>query len=242
MKLKRAARLENAKDVTLVGRADRDYWAAALKDEGLTPIAENGDAHVFIIAAEGTFWRQTFCELSLSVLARPIHRPEQRQGAFLIQAYNSNRFFAFCERRFFQTPYDAADLAVTVGDGCRCTVDPSGGGRLHCLTQEWEPIDPVVDEPWGGPVYLPMPSGKRHTDKAFVARIEGPLYTQRFGGRDQFELNPGGNNGALTQLEASGFEPIEWRIRPTAVHEKSKTYPREKVHEISWTDASSRVM
>ncbi len=97
--------VHHVKEVSLYGSADLPYWRAFLQREGLVPLDDHGQAQLLLIAADMVWNRVRFTELSFSVaLARP-GAPEQRAGMYLIQAFNSVRWFAWVERTFFQTPY-----------------------------------------------------------------------------------------------------------------------------------------
>ena len=82
--------------------------------------------NLVLVAAEMRFMGVRFRELSFSVLVAgsgagglplaPAPSPEGRGrtvgGAYLVQAFNSCRCFAFCERALFSTPYNHGDVRV----------------------------------------------------------------------------------------------------------------------------------
>lgn len=224
-KIKRAARLEGVVDVTLFGTASLEYWTNQLEDEALEPIDTSGSAQIMIISSEGRFWGQRFRELSISVLARPVERPEDRDGAYLVAAFNSNRFFAFCERRFFSTPYEAEYIEVGCGEKTGFSISRDEGEALEAEVSHSVTFDAAQPDTWGGPVYLPtIPGSDRRL--GFMARIEGKTVVLPFAAEDTTVLTGCDRPGVFQHLSQSGFYPSEWRIRPTAVHEKSKTYER----------------
>src|SRR5689334_13869653 len=96
-----AAKLTGVHEVSLTGSADLAYWQKQLEPQRLAPIEADGRAQVLIIAAAARFKGVRFRELSFSIQARPIDGSATDQGAFLVQAFSSNRFFAWCERRLF---------------------------------------------------------------------------------------------------------------------------------------------
>src|SRR5436190_14809837 len=100
-KIKWAAKLSHVREVSLLGTADLAYWADRLKAQGLAPDARDGKAQVLIVAADARFMGVPFREVSLSVLAREDAGKTTREGTYLLHAFNSSRFFAFCERRLF---------------------------------------------------------------------------------------------------------------------------------------------
>src|ERR1700684_3828126 len=91
------------REVTLLGAADIAYWADRLRPERLTPAEADGRAGVMLAAISSRFFGVRFRELSLSVLVRPPEVGDGRNAAFLVHAFNTSRFFAFCERVFFST-------------------------------------------------------------------------------------------------------------------------------------------
>jgi hypothetical protein len=107
-------------------------------------------------------------------------------AAYLVRAFNSCRFFAFCERVFFSTPYDHGDVRVSaslpasmhlvkkgeVVFGADMGVDASGLGRDSSRCGE---------DGWEGPVFLPgSRRGEGRQGKLFVARLRGYTRTYRF--------------------------------------------------------------
>ncbi|HYR28576.1 MAG TPA: hypothetical protein VEU30_08925, partial [Thermoanaerobaculia bacterium] len=100
--MKYVAKLRGVLDVTLTGTTDLDYWRTRLP---MPPLAVNGRAQAMVIAAAARFRGIRFCELSMSVAVEG--------GAFLLQAFNSVRFFAWSERTFFHTPYAHAPVSVS---------------------------------------------------------------------------------------------------------------------------------
>src|SRR6476469_906991 len=92
-----AAELSHVKEVSLRGVAELEYWGRRLEPEGLAPLERNGAAEVLVIAAEGRFHGITFREVSFSVSVVPPQDVKASEAAYLLRAYNSSRFFAWCE-------------------------------------------------------------------------------------------------------------------------------------------------
>jgi hypothetical protein len=221
------AELLHARDVTLRGGADLGYWKERLAPQGLEPAARDGRAEVMIMAVEGRFRGVRFRELSFSVAADVPGGPPARPGAYLVHAYNSSRFFAWCERTFFSTPYSAGAVSVSLGD--RASVGLRLGGRpvFRAAMAAARPAVPGADGGWEGVVHLP-PS-RRAGDRAFFARLRGTTTTCPFdAASDALEISPVPAAPVLAALRDSHFVPAEWQIRPDSTHAKSKTYSRRR--------------
>ena len=116
------AELAHVREVSLLGSADLGFWAERLRGEGLTPVEHAGRARVLVVACDSKFFGVRFRELSFSVF---VHRPDasgrvgrpapSADAAFLVQAFNSSRFFAWSERTWFSTPYRHGMIDVNVG-------------------------------------------------------------------------------------------------------------------------------
>lgn len=214
------AELPHVRDVTLLGTADLDFWTERLRAEGLTPLDEGGRAQVIVIAADAHFMGLSFQEVSFSVLVSPTERHDA--GSFLLQAFNSRRFFAFCERTFFRTPYAFAGIRVSAADAAsiEATRDRDivfraamGGGAAPEKSQS-----SPLEKGFAGPVHLP---GRR----LFYAEVRGEARSIAFQpSRDTFDLRPAGDLPMLQALLDARFEPARWLVRHDARHAKSKTY------------------
>ncbi len=120
--MKYVAELAHVREVSLLGSADLGFWAERLRGEGLTPVEHAGRARVLVVSCSSKFFGVRFRELSFSVFVR---RPDASGGvgrpapsadaAFLVQAFNSSRFFAWSERTWFSTPYRHGTIDVDVG-------------------------------------------------------------------------------------------------------------------------------
>ncbi|HEY0142399.1 MAG TPA: hypothetical protein VGF48_15985 [Thermoanaerobaculia bacterium] len=190
------ADLEHVREVTVSGTADLHYWRKRLQEEGLTPSETDGAARILLTAADARFRGVHFRELSVCVFAG--------DGAFLVQAFNSVRFFAWVERVIFKTPYTFARVAIDAA------AIRSEMVEAHCGPRKAGPTE--VDG-FDGPVYLP-------NGRWFRAHIAG--LTERIAfdpARDTFQTT-------LAPLLESRFTPREWHLRRDARHAKGNTLPR----------------
>lgn len=178
MSVQFVAELEHVREITIAGDADE------------------GRSQLLIISADAVYCGIRFRELSIS-------RVVSENRAALLQAFNSVRFFAFCERVFFRTPYLHARVAL--GETW-VTVD----GVFSAELRDYRPRTFMGEDRWYGEVDLP-------NDRYFVAKLEGMTERYPVLPSDRFELKH-----PLLQ----GFVPREWIIRADAKHAKSKTYRR----------------
>ena len=102
--IKWAARLSHVREISLRGGADLSYWKDRLDRERLVPLERDGRAEILIISADAKFRGVRFREVSFSVAVAPPEPSPGIETVFLLGAFNSNRFFAWCERTFFSTP------------------------------------------------------------------------------------------------------------------------------------------
>jgi hypothetical protein len=231
--VKWAAELAHVREVSLLGTADLAFWKDRLLKEGLLPAESDGRAQLLIIAADSKFVGVRFRELSFCVSVSPPDDGIRQDAAYLVRAFNSCRFFAFCERVFFSTPYYHGAVRVSaslppsmhlvkkgeVVFAAAMGADPSGLGRGPSRCGE---------DGWHGPVFLP--EGRRRggrQGKLFVARLHG--YTRRYAflpGTDSVAIGPSTDSEFLQALKDSHFAAREWIIREDATHAKSKTYKR----------------
>lgn len=211
------ADIEPVREVTLMGLADPAYWSQRLEPEQLTPAVLNNRAQLLIIAAEMKFKGIRFRELSISVLARS----NQGDGAFLLHAFNTVRFFAFVERNFFSAPYFHGDVQVSVQPPVLARGAIADGGAFAIeMAHEREPAR-VETAGWEGPVFLPGATSAGR--KYFIAKIWGRTRFFPFASSDTILIKPSPRAPVLRSLLDSGFQATEWAIRDKARHAKSKT-------------------
>lgn len=177
-------------DVAFVAQLDHVREIAIAGD------ADEGRTQLLLIAADASFCGIRFRELSIS-------RVESPERATLLQAFNSVRFFAFCERFFFKTPYAHGDVHL----GETWVTAP---GVFSAELREHRQRSFVGEESATYEVDLPH-------DRYFVAKLEGMTEKYPVTAKDRFELR---------HPLLKGFVPREWIIRADARHAKSKTYRR----------------
>ncbi len=241
-----AAEVSAVREVSLLGTCELEPWRSRLTPVGLTPLARQGRAQLMVVAA-AMIWKGTsFSELSVSILVEPlpdvapsgtIDQPHLEQS-YLLQAWNSNRFFALCERIFFSTPYQHGEVRVT-GDPSPSVTLLLRGDRLFQIA-----LDPYsrsaragerTEDGWRGVIHLP--SAAPHAAQAFYAELRGETEVIAFDPiRDSLSLPnvlvEEGGARVLTDLARSGFRGEAWHLRPAAVHRKSKTYRRDRFPQI----------
>lgn len=224
--VKFVAELEGVREVSLTGTAELEYWRRQLTPAGLVPLEREGQAQVLIVAADATFRGLRFQEMSFSVLAA---RSDDvgTHGALLVQAFNSRRFFAFCERWWFKTPYHFGQVSLSVNLPLSLSLAIGDqtvlAASMHVPVNDLAIASACVD--W--PIYLPRHGGKRA--RKFFARIRGETVFFPFqSGLDSWSLVSSPRANVLAQLLDSGFAPREWIVRYNAYHAKSKTYRDER--------------
>jgi hypothetical protein len=237
--IKWAARLSHVREVSLLGTADLACWAARLEPEGLRPAERDGRAQVLIIAADARFMGVRFREVSVSVLVSEASGERGRDAAYLVHAFNSSRFFAFCERRLFSTPYSHADVGVNADAPTSIRVAESGREVFRAAMAPGRTAARDADGGWSGPVFLPKRAGAAPGDgRLFFARLLGRTETYSFlAGKDSVAITPGRADGALRSLLDSQFVGNEWTVRRDATHAKSKTYARADALAIGSSEA-----
>jgi hypothetical protein len=227
-----AARLNGVREVSLAGFADLGYWRKQLAPERLAPIEADGRAQVLIIAADARFKGVRFRELSFSIQARPLDGPASVEGVFLVQAFSTNPFFAWCERRLFGTPYFHGWVGVTAALPAAIDLSLAGATAFHAEMLPEAPGAPprtprrAADDGWEGPVYLPTPGRRADGGKMFFARVRGLTETYEFLPEDWLSLTP--EAPIFEHLISSNYAPAQWLLRPSAAHAKSKTYRRDE--------------
>ncbi|MDB5173273.1 MAG: hypothetical protein JWN51_2046 [Phycisphaerales bacterium] len=229
--VKYVAQLKHVREVSLLGTADLAYWNDHLAADGHRAAERDGYAQIKIISADGRFAGIRFRELSVSVLITPPNNRPGREAAFLVQAFNSSRMFAFCERTFFATPYAHGDVRVSVSSPVSIHLNMRGeilfSAQMQSLPSTPERTTTLsADQQWEGPVFLPNGYRRIGRDsRFFFARIAG--YTRTFPfdpSTDVLTFAPSERCHAFRALADSRFVAKEWTVREDAVHCKSKTY------------------
>jgi hypothetical protein len=228
--VKYVAELAHVREVTLLGDADLAFWQQRLIKEDLVPLESDGKAQILIVAANAKFMGIRFREVSFSVLVS-LPGATRQDAAFLVQAFNSSRCFAFCERAFFKTPYYHGNslTSTTVPISMRLAQ-----GR-ETIFQIQMPADVTSigrkplregDESWAGPVFLPRRRDKSHGN-LFLADLHGHTRAYSFlPAADTVTITPAAE--VFQALIESQFAGKEWLVREDATHRKSKTFSRSQ--------------
>jgi len=219
--------VKSVRELNLLGGADLGYWTAHLAGTGLVPLDVDGQAELSLGATDLTWMGLRFNESIIVLTLAEAAAPHAALGSYLLHAYNSNRFLAFMERAFFQTPYYPAAIQLADHPPVRFQVGDRAGGGVRAEAAAADRPTRTTDEVWEGAVHLPRQrSAPQGRGGFFYVRLAGAGEAYPFaGGQDTFSLTPGGHSPALEWLRASGFTPREWRYRPAATHSKSRTYP-----------------
>jgi hypothetical protein len=231
---KYVAELSHVREVSLLGSADLVFWQNTLQDEELILAEKDGRAQILVIAADSKYLGMRFREVSFSVLFDG-YKGNEIAGAYLLQAFNSNWFFAFCERTLFCTPYDHANIRVNCSPA---SVQIIKAGKV-VFRAEMIPYDSapsrepmrLSNDGWEGPVLLPRRSrGGRRNGNLFFAKIRGVTRSYPFlPSEDSLLFGPSrGSDEIIQALIDSRFVCREWAVRENATHAKSKTYHASK--------------
>jgi hypothetical protein len=231
--IKWAAQLAHVREVSLLGTADLQFWTDWLRTEDLRPAECDGKAQLMVIAADAKYMRLRFQELSFSVMVQPQDSDAPQGAVYLVGAFNSRRFFAFCERVLFSTPYEYGGVALSTAMPAAIELarDRQTGFRAAMNTGRATQRETLraCDDGWEGAVYLPSKGRqKRRADKLFFARLSGFTKVYPFvAGTDWLTIEPTVNSTVLRAIRDAQFVAKEWVIREDAEHAKSKTYKRQ---------------
>ena len=228
--IKYVARLDWVREISLLGAADLEYWREALEDEDVMLADVDGRAQVLIIAAAAEYMGIGFHEVSISLVLEGFHG-EKVPGAYLWQAFNSRRLFAFCERVLFRTPYAHAEvdlncwpalIQISQRGNPIIRAENSAGHALQAREPQW-----MGEDGWSGPVLLPGGSRRDKKDgRLFFAKISGETRVYPFLPSDGLVLKPAEGCDIGQRLLDSHFTGQHWIVREDASHAKSKTYRR----------------
>lgn len=149
-------------------------------------------------------------------------------AACLLRAFNSNRFFAFCERTFFSTPYYSAKCEISL-DPVKIGVENQNGilfsAQIGSIGDRRS--ENPDDDGWYGSIAIPPKKPGKGKYKYFVAKISGKTTTFEFDeSKDTLIIKKDSGVAELSQIVESGFKVNQWIIRESANHAKSKTYTR----------------
>ncbi len=201
-------------EVTLWGNANVEAWQSMLKDEGLVPYVEAGKAEFLLSAVSSKYMGMPFREFSISVRL-------ENGDYFLIHAFNNLRFFAFAERRFFQTPYYPAKLTVTPTE---VGVQRRGKLVFHAgLAPNLKPLRSGMED---AQLKIRLPKKLRKNPAVphfFYARLRGETSSFPATMAD-FSIAPGEDDSVFRLLRDAQFKVQEWCFRAAGIHSKSKTF------------------
>lgn len=219
--------LAGVKEVNLLGHADAATFRDLLAPEGLHPTVRDGKAEVLVGAFDSRFMGLAFREAIVTVYTCARAGGSERDGAFLLQGFNSRSPFAWVERVMNRSPYVAASIAVDANGASSSMAIAVAGAPIFEASMEAEGrAEPArtEDTPWTGPVHLPSRGGKR---EMFLVELQGALQVHAFApGRDRLRIGRAVSADVSGALAECGFEAKEWWIRPSARHSKTKTRPR----------------
>ncbi len=250
--MKYVAELSHVREVSLLGSADLGFWTERLRVESLAPVEHAGRARVLVVACDSKFFGARFRELSFSVF---VHRPDESgwvgrtapsayggtapsaDAAFLVQAFNSSRFFAWSERTWFSTPYHHGMIDVDVELPASMRLDLEGQ-TVFSAVMSGDPQAAGLGDPrrspvragvegFDGPIFLPRNRRETATSgRLFFAKIKGETQAHPFSRKDTLTISPSADCPILQALIDSHFVVDEWLIRRDATHAKSKTFRR----------------
>jgi hypothetical protein len=236
--VKYVATLAHVREVSLLGTANLAFWKDRLEKQALRPVEKDRKAQLLIVAADSKFKGVRFRELSFSVLARWDDGQVRHDGAYLVQAFDSCRLFAFVERVLFSTPYYYGDAAVraSLPAAVRLIKDGQVVFSVEMRAAAAAPgTESVRTEQggWEGPVFLPAKVRRRKGEGDwFHAKIGGQTRSCPFlGAGDVLTIKPAPGAEVLQALLESNFVVGQWAVRPDASHAKSKTYKRSELGE-----------
>ncbi len=215
MSAKFVAEIHPVREVSIRGAADLRFWRDRLRAEGLEPEERDGRAQLLICGAAMKFKGISFAEMSVSVkVAGP-------NSVFLIFAFNSSRLFSFSERVFFSTPYRYAKVELETAPRPSLRVVDRGQRVFQAGMGSDRKPTARGDEDWEGTIHLPGTQGKY-----FHARLAGPASVYPFlSEADSLAVDP--SHPLLEGLDSSRFQGLEWLIRESGTHARSKTLAGE---------------
>ncbi len=221
------------REVTLIGRADLGYWQHYLAVHDLHPTDASGNAEMLLSSCEARFKGIRFRELSVSVFVTQHAGGRSRDGAFLVRAFNSIRFFAFVERTMFRTPYYPQQVALDPQVPAFMRLGDAAQPVLHAamsknVVTSDNTAHPATPDGWQGPIFLPdLRSPQAASPRLFYGSLTGETQTIAYGSvADTFELGSPESEPIVPILIESQFAPHEWILRAAATHGKSKTTKR----------------
>jgi hypothetical protein len=221
---------KHVEEVSLRGTADLPFWQNRLAREDLLPIVRDGKAQVLVVGARMKYMGVRFTEVSFSIMVSALG--DKVPNFFLVQAFNSFRFFALCEQKLFKTPYAHADCRLALSPAPALQVLLGNETVFQAGVRELAEASPrrspqTNEECWEGRVFLPKAGNREQHGRYFFARMKGRTDTYPFAhGEDRFWTKPGAQPSIFQALTNSHFAAEQWVIRNDATHGKSKTHRR----------------
>jgi hypothetical protein len=219
------ATIKNVREISLSATADANYWAEHLRPEGLFPYRNGNRAELLLSSPDLQWMGIRFSEFVVTVATSDREDGSTRDGLFLVAAFNTNWMLAWMERAFFKTGYLHAPIDFRFGDPygvelflAESAVEVESLIRMEQSTGQRD--ESTSEELWEGRVHL---SGCRY----FQVKIAGPTRKSAFAAADVFKLLPSWRHPLPSWLIESDCRPVEWHIRDSAVHARSKTFRRE---------------
>ncbi len=213
------------RELSLIGNADLTFWRDRLKSESLIPRVKRERAEIIISATDSRWMGLPFQELSIAVSLSPVARSSESSGLYLVQAFNSRRFFAFVERALYKTPYSLGKIEFIHQPPFFMNLNCHGINVFTAEMADGESLPQGADDSWEGPIYLPERSrDKIEETRFFFARLDGNAENYPFRpGLDRFSVTASRRYPVFQWLSTSDFRGDEWRVRVDATHARSRT-------------------
>jgi hypothetical protein len=224
MPVKYCAEIKNVREICLIGSADFEFWKTHLGRLQIAPTNVAGRARVLISVVKIKWMGIAFEELSIAIA---IDGPDSSTpSVYLASAFSTSRLLAWCERTFFQTPYEHAQITLQVEQPWSFELRDGTLATLAVYCQQ-AVLTETIEDDWTGAIFLP-PKGRGSRRKFFHARLTGPIQLAPFTATaGEFKLQPSPQQPVMQLLIDSHFAPTEWRVRPVATHARSKTFTEE---------------
>jgi len=219
--MKYAAVIDNVHEVTILGSAKLNFWKAYLKNFDFYPFVDNRKGVIIISAINSKFKGIRFSELSISLKISFAENGKSNDGFYMLQAYNSNRFFTIVEQKYFKTPYIHGKIILNNIIPPKIKLVAKDITLLEIEMGDNKTLNGVKHEQDEFNIVLPGNLEKN----CFKANLEGQTFSFDFTSNDKFILNENAG-GAWNLIRESAFKPLMWKIRNNAVHKKSKTFKR----------------
>lgn len=217
--MKYAAVIDNVHEVTILGSAKLNFWREYLKNYYFYPFAENRKTVIIISAIKSKYKGIRFSELSVSLKISSVQNGKNNDGFYMLQAYNSNRFFTIVEQKYFKTPYIHGKIILNDIIPPKIKLIAEDITLLEIEMGDNKTLNGVKHEQDEFNILLPGNFEKN----CFKANLEGQTFSFDFSSNDKLLIHDNAG-GVWNMLRESGFKPLIWKIRNNAIHRKSKTF------------------